>query len=71
MVEVFRTDVKDLRQAEMLLQQIHQTFDQFHANFDLDDCDNILRVESPSKEIPTSLLINILNAAGYKAEILS
>lgn len=71
MVEVFRTNVKDHNQAEMLLQQIHQTFHNFQASFDLEDCDNILRVESSSETISSFLLIDLLKESGFTAEILS
>jgi hypothetical protein len=68
-VEVFRTNVSDTNNAEMLVEHIHNNFDGFRANFDLDDCDNILRVASP-QYINTSLLIDLLNAHGFDAEVL-
>ena len=46
MVEVFKTNVKDRDQAKMLIDQIQKTFTDFTANFDLEDCDKILRVKS-------------------------
>jgi hypothetical protein len=70
MVEVFKTDVNDEQQAEQLLDLIHQNFQGFQANFDLEDCDKILRVESVTESIPSSLLINILIQSGVKAEVL-
>lgn len=45
MIEVFKTNVQDKHQAEMLLEKIHATFYPCSANFDLEDCDNILRVK--------------------------
>ncbi|TGE26460.1 hypothetical protein [Hymenobacter metallicola] len=70
MVEVFKTNVRAQRQARLLLKQIHQTFTQYRANFDLDDCDKILRVESRSGTIPASSLIQLLRTAGFQAEVL-
>ncbi|PJJ48532.1 hypothetical protein [Hymenobacter chitinivorans] len=70
MVEVFKTNVRARRHARRLVEQIHQTFAQYRANFDLDDCDNILRVETSSDFIPAAELITLLRAAGFQAEVL-
>ncbi|UOQ73545.1 hypothetical protein [Hymenobacter cellulosilyticus] len=70
MVEVFKTNVRARRHARQLLHQIHQNFAQYRANFDLDDCDNILRIESPTDFIPAAELITLLRAAGFQAEVL-
>jgi hypothetical protein len=70
MVEVFKTNVIDSFHANMLVEQIHQTYTYYKANFDLDDCDKILRVESVSEPVQPSLLIGLLNEHGYHAEVL-
>ena len=48
MVEVFKTNVHDVDQVNLLLNQIHNTFKGYKANFDLEDCDKILRIVSAS-----------------------
>ena len=70
MVEVFKTNVEDSSHADLLIEQIHKSYTHYTANFDLEDCDNILRVESKVLEIEPSALINVLNEFGYDAEIL-
>ena len=45
MVEVFRTNVKQRDHANILISQIHKAFPDYKANFDLEDCDKILRVD--------------------------
>jgi hypothetical protein len=70
MIEVFKTDVKHRHQANMLLDQIHSAFADYKANFDLDDCDNILRVKSNEPSIQSECLINILKDFGFHAEVL-
>lgn len=70
MVEVFKTNVKLRSQADMLLEEIHASFKTYKANFDLADCDNILRVMSNDALIETAQLIRILNKYGFEAEIL-
>jgi hypothetical protein len=45
-VQVFRTNVNDPSQAEMLCELVQIDATVQRANFDLDDCDKIFRVES-------------------------
>jgi hypothetical protein len=45
-VEVFKTNVKTGAQAERLITLIRENFPEYTVNFDLDDCDRILRVKS-------------------------
>ena len=71
MVEVFKTNVEQPGHANMLLDQIHKTCADYTANFDLEDCDKILRVKSRSGLIEPPLLITLLDNFGFTAEVLS
>ncbi len=44
-VEVFKTNVEKKSQSKMLLGVLHETFPSLKINFDLSDCDKVLRVE--------------------------
>jgi hypothetical protein len=70
MVEVFKTNVKDQDVADKLIDQIHETFIGYKANFDLQDCDNILRVKCMTGPVEPNLLICFLQQFGCNAEIL-
>lgn len=70
MIEVFKTDVQLQIQANALLEEIHEFFKNYTANFDLGDCDNILRIKSADYIDPFPL-IRLLNKYGFKAEVLS
>ena len=70
MVEVFKTNVKYQEEAEEIISQIRQDFEDYDANFDLDDCDKILRVCSQTKKVEPELIINLVRNAGFNAEIL-
>jgi hypothetical protein len=70
MVEVFKTNVKDRGHANQLIELIHDSFADYRANFDLEDCDNILRVKCTTGSIQSSSLINLLKNFGFDAEIL-
>ncbi len=70
MVEVFKTNVKDHDYANRLIEQIHKNFIGYNANFDLQDCDNILRIKSITGIIESNPLISFLEQFGCEAEIL-
>lgn len=70
MVEVFKTNVTDRYNASLLIDQIHQNFTCYRANFDLEDCDRILRVKCISGSVNPSHLIDLLRSYGFDAEVL-
>ncbi len=70
MIEIFKTNVIERGHATLLVDQIHENFPDYKANFDLDDCDKILRVKCVNGSIESSRLINLLIDFGFKAEVL-
>jgi uncharacterized protein YqkB len=70
MIEVYKTNVKSKDQANKLVRHIHKTFMNSQANFDLEDCDKILRVKSNGEFIQPSSLIHLVKSFGYDAEVL-
>jgi hypothetical protein len=69
MVEVFKTNVQQHEQAEQLASVLRGRFDFCKINFDLEDCDKILRVEG--KQICVESIIEILNTHGLQCEVLT
>jgi hypothetical protein len=69
MVEVFRTNVASATQSDLLVQELLYYFPSSNINFDLDDCDKILRVAAES--FSPNVVIDILKRNGYEAEVLS
>ena len=68
MVEAFKTNVQKKAQSKMLLCSLSEAFPSFKINFDLSDCDKVLRVEGDNME---ALRIMILvKECGFKCEIL-
>jgi hypothetical protein len=70
-VEVFKTNVNDPDHAKLLIDQIHATFLDYTANFDLEDCDKILRVKSAEEPIQVLSLVVLIKNFGFDAEVLS
>ena len=68
MVEVFKTNVEQIEQSQWLINQIICHIPGGTINFDLEDCDKILRVEAESISLRT--IIDLLNKNGFHAEVL-
>jgi hypothetical protein len=68
MVEVFKTNVEQHEPLEMLIDQLINHIPNSQVNFDLEDCDKILRIEAES--VSTQAIIEILHRNGYHAEVL-
>ena len=68
MVEVFKTNVEQVDQSQWLINQIIYHIPDVVVNFDLEDCDKILRVEA--ENISDRTIIDLLNKFGFLAEVL-
>jgi hypothetical protein len=68
MISIFKTSIKDLSDVEELKPLLDSFLKDAKWNFDLKDCDNILRIDSPSKI--SDITINLLQHNGYTCEEL-
>lgn len=69
MVEVFKTNVKRMDEAKRLIQRMGQRFPSYKSNFDLSDCDKVLRVEG--ENILIKELTEFLILSNLRVEILA
>ncbi|MGN6508730.1 MAG: hypothetical protein ACTHLD_04645 [Chitinophaga sp.] len=70
MVEVFKTNVDRPLLAKLLVGLIDGELPGHRANFDLEDCDRILRVVCDGDDIRSARIIELLAGFGCWAEIL-
>jgi hypothetical protein len=68
MIEVFKTNVQEESQCQIIIAKLLEHFPNSSINFDLEDCDKILRVHSSS--ISNKKIIELLTALGYSCEVL-
>ena len=68
MVEVFKTNVQRADQARRIIEMLLSHFPGCAINFDLEDCDKILRVKHNG--INTNEIAMLLNKHGYACEEL-
>ncbi len=68
MVEVFSTNVEVSAQGDVLVQELLAQFPESKINFDLEDCDKILRVEG--EPVWPEKIIAVLEGNGYRCNML-
>ena len=71
MIEVFKTDVNNQDHARVLVDRIHKAFKHCRANFDLQDCDKILRVNGVTGEEEIWQLVTLVKSFGWHIEVLN
>jgi hypothetical protein len=68
MIEVFRTNVRSRKYAHVILKSLLNHFPHCEANFDLEDCDRILRVEGGG--FHSDKVIDLVRMSGHTCEVL-
>lgn len=68
MVEIFKTNVAKQEQARQLLGLLLQRFPSSKINFDLEDCDKILRVEG--RDFIVDDVMHLLRREGFVCSVL-
>lgn len=63
MVEVFKTNVQTETDTNFIIAVIKRQFPTYKVNFDLEDCDKILRVEGV--DLQWRNIIDYVNCLGY------
>jgi hypothetical protein len=70
MIEVYKTNIKSTQRAFEIIDAIHRLHPEVTANFDLADCDNILRIDAGANEAIIQLVQRLLERFGCRAEVL-
>lgn len=65
MISIFKTNIENNSQIEKISKQLDGLIGRFNWNFDLEDCDRILRVESDNSF--TVEILDILKSKGFVA----
>ncbi|RED22441.1 hypothetical protein BD847_3070 [Flavobacterium cutihirudinis] len=68
MIEVFKTNVQEVGQSVMIVEKLLEHFPNSSINFDLEDCDKILRIHS--SHICNNSIIELVNSYGFHCEVL-
>ncbi|KEO75891.1 hypothetical protein [Anditalea andensis] len=69
MIEVFCTNIPSSEVADRILAMIGELYPDYKANFDLEDCDKILRVEGKGV-LEVDSIMDLVICRGYTISIL-
>ena len=69
-VEVFKTNVGNKRAAKVILEEIGMHQPEYKCNFDLEDCDKVLRIEHTGGNVDAQLIFSILGKNNHEGSIL-
>ena len=69
MVEIFKTNVNEPSQAQQIITMLNHQFPAFTINFDLHDCDKILRIKGEC--IPVDEIVEIVSQTGLYCSVLN
>ncbi|MGJ1239113.1 methyltransferase type 11 [Sphingobacterium siyangense] len=67
-VEIFKTNVYRLKDAQQIVATLVSLFSSYKINFDLDDEERILRIESSQLEIEVNSIVGKMFECGYRCE---
>ncbi|WP_258105597.1 hypothetical protein [Marinoscillum sp. MHG1-6] len=70
MVEIFKTNISSEEQAASIVEYLQCNFPGIHFNFDLDDCDRILRAAPSTQKMDIEAIIDTLRTFNLDCEVL-
>lgn len=66
-VEIFRTNVINKTNSRRVVKELNQLYPECVINFDLDDCDHILRVEG--NNFSNIAIVAIVKRMGFECDL--
>ena len=69
-VEIFKTTVEKPSEAGLIVEKLQQRFPYYRINFDLADCDRILRVEAKLGRVDVETIRDMVRACNHEIELL-
>lgn len=70
MIKVYKTNVYESSQARSIIKDIRDLLPGSVPSFDLEDCDNVLRIERSSGKIEEQDIREIVSNYGHSMEVL-
>ncbi|MBU3024741.1 hypothetical protein Q4603_18755 [Zobellia galactanivorans] len=71
MIEVYKTNILKKKQVKGIKKQIKNKFPNYCVDFDIEDCDHILRIETFNEALDNDVIINIVQELGFDIDILT
>jgi hypothetical protein len=71
MIEIFKTNVSNKKLAGLILKALQRQLPAYTFNFDLEDCDRILRVQTQGADIAISAILNVVKNCGAEIQLFA
>lgn len=71
MIEIFTTNVKNAKEANLISGLLHLCFPNLNAHVDLYDVDHVLRIEAIQGNINIQALKRYVKSIGFDIELLT
>lgn len=68
MIEVFKTNVRRVAAAKEIVALLQQNFPDSKINFDLEDCDKVLRIEG--EDFHPGKIMMLVNENGFQCHVM-
>ena len=69
MTEVFKTKVTKKEEADEVVRKLSELLPHAAISFDLEDCDNVLRIEG-GQDFDIPAVLSLVRKAGFHCEVL-
>ena len=70
MIEIFKTNITKRAVSKRVTKHLLEILPHASINFDLEDCDKILRVENSLQNFMTQQIIESVEKLGFECEVL-
>lgn len=71
MIEIYKTNIEKRKTAKRVRKVLRQRFPNLLIDFDLEDCDKILRVENPEGNFDADLILDQVLKMGFFIDVLA
>lgn len=70
MIEIFKTNVTKKSASKRVKSKLLEVIPAAAINFDLDDCDRILRIQNENQNFDARQVVDMVEAMGFDCEVL-
>ena len=70
MIILIKTNVADKQSANHITRKVKRKYHVTDVNFDLEDCDRILRIATNGSRVDAGRIIDLVGEFGYSAHLL-
>lgn len=70
MVEIYKTNVRSQKQATKVIEAIQTAYSGLLVNFDLQDCDKILRIQNITPDAAAEVEV-LVKTLGFRCNVLN